>query len=88
VNGRLTTQQVSEISATYGVHKATGWRVWRRGQSSGTTVDVNSRIKGHSGGKSKYDVDDVEQRIKSVPIVKRQTYRALSRAVSIPKSTI
>ena len=79
---------VKEAAAHFKVSTKTVSRIWRRARGNllaGKGVDVESRIKGNSGRKSKQLSPEV---IQSVPVSKRTTLRQLSIAISVPLSTL
>ncbi|RHY54971.1 hypothetical protein DYB30_011324 [Aphanomyces astaci] len=86
VNGQLSRDIVRSVCTTYGVHHSTGWRIFQRGKAtktSGGIADVTARLKGNTGRPTKFAPEDIEQRIKNVPLHKRQTYRSLAAATGL-----
>ncbi|RHY87098.1 hypothetical protein DYB35_013778 [Aphanomyces astaci] len=86
VNGQLSRDIVRSVCTTYGVHHSTRWRIFQRGKAtktSGGIADVTARLKGKTGRPTKFAPEDIEQRIKSVPLHKRQTYRSLAAATGL-----
>ncbi|RHZ33593.1 hypothetical protein DYB31_012378, partial [Aphanomyces astaci] len=47
-------------------------------KTSGGIADVTARLKGKTGRPKKFAPEDIEQRIKNVPLHKSQTYRSLA----------
>ncbi|RLO12335.1 hypothetical protein DYB28_000238 [Aphanomyces astaci] len=86
VNGQLSRDIVRSVCTTYGVHHSTGWRIFQRGKAtktSGGIADVTARLKGKTGRPTKFAPEDIEQRIKNVPLHKSQTYRSLAAATGL-----
>ncbi|KAH9104587.1 hypothetical protein AeMF1_019365 [Aphanomyces euteiches] len=67
-------------------------RVWKRGRASIkeglSAADTSSKIKGNSGRKCTRSPAAIEEAIKAVSHLNRQTLRTLAVKASIPKTTI
>lgn len=82
---------VKEVAASFNVSPRTVSRIWAKYRSDRAAgkicADVSSRKKGSSGRK-KIDYASNFALIKDVPFNKRGTFRSLSHAIGVPKSTL
>ncbi|ETV77327.1 hypothetical protein H257_08773 [Aphanomyces astaci] len=74
------------VCSTYDVNPTTVWRIFKRGQATKAAsgvANVATRIKGNTGRRPTFSPDEVEQRVKCIPLHKRQTYRSLAAATGL-----
>lgn len=91
INGKIPHGSVSPLASKYGVHKATIWRIWKRGRdsiNSGTGLADVSHNRAGKCGAPKRDHDEIQAAVSAVPLHKRTTLRSLSAATTIPKSSL
>lgn len=87
--GRLRRGAVKDAASQFGVATKTINRIWSRGRqsiASGAIVANVSSLKAGRVGKKKMPFDS--NAIKAVPLLARQSIRALATALNIPKSTL
>lgn len=89
--GKLKKNAVNDAAAQFGVSRQTVSRLWKRARESleqgNYEVDVSSRKPGRSGRKRK-DWSKTMEKVKDVPQGQRDSLRNLSKAISVPRSTL
>jgi len=89
VERKLPTGAIAAVAADYGVSVNVIYRLWKRGltpPATGLFSAVASRRKGHVGRKMLHG--NLLDKIKAAPADQRTTFRDLSAATGIPKSTL
>ncbi|KAF0731176.1 hypothetical protein Ae201684P_011923 [Aphanomyces euteiches] len=92
VEGELPRGAFQCAAQRFGCSRLTIARVWKRGRASIkeglAAADTSSKIKGNSGRKCTRSSAAIEEAIKAVSHLNRQTLRTLAVKASIPKTTI
>ncbi|ETV73533.1 hypothetical protein H257_11658 [Aphanomyces astaci] len=89
-NGVLSGADMLDVCASFHVNQLTVWRIWKRENgpaAAGPCADICSR-KQQTGRKKTYLIQEIERRIKAVPLAKRQTFRALAAATELSTWTL
>ncbi|KAH9155440.1 hypothetical protein AeRB84_002581 [Aphanomyces euteiches] len=91
-DGNLAPGTFGKIAQQFGCHAKTVQRIWDRGQASiregAMGANVDSKRKGKCGAKRKHSPLEIEEAIKRVDQIDRQTLRSLASASGIPKTAI
>lgn len=88
-NGNLRRGDVVAVALEYGCDRSTIHRIWKTRKLSITNENlmgtVDSKIKSNSGRKG-YNIDELLQRLKQLPLNKRTTERHISRHLGISRT--
>lgn len=89
MNGVLPRNVVKEASEQFSSSKMTIYRLWKKVKNNVNdgTWCVASNRKGKCGRKKKDWTEQLEM-LKDVPLPQKATFRSLSNAIKIPKSTL
>lgn len=89
-NFKLPYGAIADAASRFGCSTKTVGKLWRKAaqslQETSELPDFAVSGRSKSGRKKKYD--DIADRIKLVPLRKRSNIRSVSKAISIPKSTV
>jgi hypothetical protein len=89
--GPLPEGSVAMVAKKFDVSRETASRLWSRAKTSRATGILQEKEilskKHQRGGQKKWDEEAVQELVKTIPLKKRKTYRALAAQLDIPLTT-